>query len=55
MASSPGFRELPARGDRVSGMMPAATRRSKVQWYEPCVELVGGTGAGSLTGGSVCG
>ena len=47
-ASVRGFNDPAAKGAMVRGMREADTRRSKVQWYEPCVGFVGGIGAGSF-------
>jgi len=50
-ASSVGLSEPAAKGVIVRGISEAATRRSKVQWYEPCEGDGSGMGAGSLTEG----
>ena len=48
IASMVGFNDPAANGAIVRGMRPAETRRSNVQWYEPCDGFAGGTGAGSF-------
>lgn len=47
-ASIVGFREPAANGAIVRGIRPAETRRSKVQWYEPCDGEEAGVGAASF-------
>ena len=49
MASVMGFNDPATKGATVKGMRPAATRRSKVQWYEPWLGSGGGTAAASFT------
>jgi len=48
IASVVGFNDPAAKGAIVRGIRPAEIRRSKVQWYEPCDGLGGGTGAASF-------
>jgi len=47
-ASVIGFTDPAAKGAIVMGMSEAEIRRSKVQWYEPCDGLGGGTLAASF-------